>query len=334
MSLAAGAAAPSAGETATRRMRAAVLVAPGRVELTERPRRAPAAGEIEVRLEGCGVCGSNLPVWEGRPWFEYPLPPGQPGHEGWGVVTRVGDGVSGFRPGTRTAFLSSAAFAEYDVVPAGQALALPPELDGRPFPAEPLACAMNVLRRSGIEEGSRVAVLGIGFLGALLTQLAVRAGARVLAVSRRPTALDVAREMGAAETLAFEGDDLVGRALERAGGPCDVVVEATGVQAGLDLSGPLVRERGRLVIAGYHQDGPRLVDMQLWNWRGIDVVNAHERDPDMYVRGMRDAVEAVLGGRLDVEPLLTHLFPLERLGEALEATRTRPEGFMKALVLA
>src|SRR5690606_31203873 len=122
------------GEKTTRGMTAAVLVAPGRVELAERPRRPPAPGEIEIRLEGCGVCGSNLAVWEGRPWFEYPLPPGQPGHEGWGVVSRVGDGVTGFRPGTRAAFLSSAAFAEYDVVPAGQALALPRELDGRPFP--------------------------------------------------------------------------------------------------------------------------------------------------------------------------------------------------------
>jgi hypothetical protein len=54
-----------------------------------------------------------------------------------------------------------------------------------------------------------------------------------------------------------------------------------------DLAGELCAERGRLVIAGYHQDGMRQVNVQLWNWRGIDVINAHERDPQAYVDGMR-----------------------------------------------
>jgi threonine dehydrogenase-like Zn-dependent dehydrogenase len=72
--------------------------------------------------------------------------------------------------------------------------------------------------------------------------------------------------------------------------------------------------------------------MQLWNWRGIDVINAHEREPAVYVRGVREAVDAVAAGRLDPAPLFTHSYPLERLGEALDATRDRPDGFLKALV--
>ncbi len=72
--------------------------------------------------------------------------------------------------------------------------------------------------------------------------------------------------------------------------------------------------------------------MQLWNWRGLDVINAHERDPAVYVQGIREAVDAVSEGRLDPTPLMTHEFPLERLGEALDATRDRPDGFLKALV--
>jgi threonine dehydrogenase-like Zn-dependent dehydrogenase len=72
--------------------------------------------------------------------------------------------------------------------------------------------------------------------------------------------------------------------------------------------------------------------MQLWNWRGLDVVSAHERDPAEYLRGMRDAVAAVASGRLDPAPLYTHRFPLARLGEALDMTRDRPDGFLKALV--
>ncbi|MFP5297011.1 MAG: L-iditol 2-dehydrogenase, partial [Alphaproteobacteria bacterium] len=77
----------------------------------------------------------------------------------------------------------------------------------------------------------------------------------------------------------------------------------------------------------------RTVDMQLWNWRGLDVVNAHERDPAVYVEGMREAVEAVASGRLDPRPLYSHAYPLDRLGEALDATRDKPDGFVKALVM-
>jgi threonine dehydrogenase-like Zn-dependent dehydrogenase len=110
------------------------------------------------------------------------------------------------------------------------------------------------------------------------------------------------------------------------------VIEAVGKQWPLDLAGELTRERGRLIVAGYHQDGPRQVNMQLWNWRGLDVINAHERDPRRYVDGIRRAVGAVEEGRMDPAPLYTHRYPLDRLQEALEATRDRPEGFMKALV--
>jgi threonine dehydrogenase-like Zn-dependent dehydrogenase len=111
------------------------------------------------------------------------------------------------------------------------------------------------------------------------------------------------------------------------------VIEAVGKQWPLDLAAELTGVRGRLVIAGYHQDGPRQVNMQLWNWRGLDVVNAHERDPAIYVDGVRAAVEAVVTGRLDPDPLYTHTFPLTRLDEALNATRDRPDGFLKALVI-
>jgi threonine dehydrogenase-like Zn-dependent dehydrogenase len=93
-----------------------------------------------------------------------------------------------------------------------------------------------------------------------------------------------------------------------------------------------VRERGRLIIAGYHQDGPRQVNMWLWNWRGIDVINAHERDPKIYMAGMTEALNAIVSGRLDISRLYTHVFPLDRLGDALNATRDRPDGFLKALV--
>jgi NADPH2:quinone reductase len=105
------------------------------------------------------------------------------------------------------------------------------------------------------------------------------------------------------------------------------------VQETLDLAGELAKERGRLVIAGYHQDGLRQVNMQMWNWKGLDVVNAHERDPQIYLRGMSAAIDAVVAGILDPTPLYTHTYPLEDLSHALDLLGTRPQGFMKALVL-
>jgi threonine dehydrogenase-like Zn-dependent dehydrogenase len=111
------------------------------------------------------------------------------------------------------------------------------------------------------------------------------------------------------------------------------VIEVTGLQAPLDLATELTAERGRLVIAGYHQDGTRTVNMQLWNWRGLDVINAHERDPRCYVAGMRAAVEAVAQGRLDPAPLYTDRFSLAELPRAFERMAARDGAFLKALLI-
>lgn len=316
-------------------MRAAVLRAPQEVGLEERPLPAPGPGQVRLRLHGSGVCASNVPVWEGRDWFEYPQAPGAPGHEGWGVIDAVGEGVAGLAEGDAVAAITHHAYATHDVAEADGCVKLPPELAGVPFPGEPLACAVNIHRRAGIRPGEAVAVVGAGFLGALLVQLAAADGAHVLALSRRETSLGMARRMGAEEALRLEDERWrnVEQVRDLTGGEgCAVVIECTGRQAPLDLAAELTRVRGRLVVAGYHQDGLRTVNMQLWNWRGLDVINAHERDPAVYTDGLRLAAEAVVAGRLDPSPLLTHTFALEGLGEALEAARTRPEGFVKALV--
>ncbi|HSP79313.1 MAG TPA: zinc-binding dehydrogenase [Myxococcaceae bacterium] len=314
-------------------MKAAVIAAPRRVRVEEVARPEPGAGQLRVRVEGCGVCGSNLPTWEGREWFEYPLAPGAPGHEGWGVVDAVGPEVKGFQEGERVAFLSGKAFAEYDVVGADSAVVLPKALEGQPFPGEPLGCAMNIFRRSEIEPGQTVAIIGIGFLGALLTRLATQAGARVLALTRRPWALEVARGLGAAECIPLDDHHrIIERVKELTEGRfCERVIEVVGEQWPLDLAGELTRERGRLMVAGYHQDGPRQVNMRLWNWRGLDVINAHEREPRVYLKGMRMAVDAVVEGRLDPTPLYTR-YALDELNTAFETMKTRPDGFLKGVI--
>src|ERR1044072_8378586 len=132
---------------------AAVIAAPGEIELREIEFREPVAGEVRVRLEGCGVCASNVPVWQGKPWFEYPLEPGAPGHEAWGHGDALGEGVTGLARGHRVALLSSHAFATYDFAIASQVVQLPADLNDQPVPAEALGCAVNIFRRSAIAQG-------------------------------------------------------------------------------------------------------------------------------------------------------------------------------------
>jgi threonine dehydrogenase-like Zn-dependent dehydrogenase len=283
-------------------MRAAIVTGPGQIQISEVARPEPGPGQVRLRLEGCGVCASNLTPWAGPEWMQYPTEPGALGHEAWGFVDAIGEGVEGLSIGDRVAALSYKSYAEYDLAEADAVVRLPDALAGQPFPGEPLGCAMNIFHRSEIETGQTVAIIGIGFLGAILTKLATDAGARVIAISRRPYSLDLARRMGAAETIPMEDHSAI---IER------------------------VKE---LIVAGYHQDGPRQVNMWLWNWRGIDVINAHERDSKVYVQGLREAVDAIASGRLDPSFLYTHRYPLERLDEALNATRDRPDGFLKALV--
>jgi len=316
-------------------MRAAVVTGAGKLKIDRVPVPEPGAGQVRIRLEGCGVCASNLTPWEGPEWMQFPTEAGALGHEGWGVVDAVGDGVSELRAGDRVGALSGHAYAQYDLANASDVVKIPEALKDAPLPLEPFGCAFNIFRRSDVQAGQTVAIVGIGFLGAILVRLASNAGARVIAISRRQASLDLARRMGAAETIPMDDHwQIIERVRELTGGTfCDRVIEAVGKQWPLDLAAELTREAGRLVIAGYHQDGPRQVNMQLWNWRGFDVANAHERDPAVSVRGMREAVEAIERGIIDPADLITHRYPLDRLDDALNATRDRPGNFVKAVVV-
>lgn len=316
-------------------MRAAVLAAPGEIRIEQAPLPEPGWGEVRVRLEGCGVCASNVEPWAGLPWLTYPGEAGGLGHEGWGTIDSLGPGVEGVSPGERVAALSYRSFAEYDLANADMVVRLPAALDGKPFPGEPLACAFNIFRRSDVRAGQTVAIVGIGFLGAVLTKLASGAGARVIAISRREESLALARHYGAAETFSMDDHGSIIERVKLLTGDslCERVIECVGKQWPLDLAGELVGFGGRLVVAGYHQDGPRQVNMQMWNWKGIDVINAHERDPQVQLQGLRDAVAAVASGALDPAPLYTHRYPLERLADALDATRDKPSAFVKGLVM-
>src|SRR5918993_3960439 len=173
----AGSGRPAAGAT----MRAAVLTGPGQMRIDEVARPEPGPGQVRLRLEGCGVCASNLTPWAGPDWMRFPTEPGALGHEGWGFVDAVGEDVEDLALGQRVAALSYKAYAEYDIAEAWAVVPLPETLADEAFPGEPLGCAMNIFRRSGIEAGQTVAIIGVGLPGGILTRLSADAGARVIA---------------------------------------------------------------------------------------------------------------------------------------------------------
>lgn len=315
-------------------MQAAVFTEPGKIEAQEVPVPRPAEDEILVKLEGCGVCASNIPNYEGRDWFNYPMEAGAPGHEGWGTVVKAGNKVTKFKVGDRVAMLSYKAYAAYDVAKEEAAMKLGEELAGKPFPGEPLGCAINIFNRSDIQAGQTVAIVGIGFLGALLTQLCKDRGARVIAISRRDYSLEVAKNCGADHTVPLHDHWEIIEEVKKLTSEelCDRVIECTGKEWPLNLSGELLKNRGKLIIAGFHQDGMRSVNIQQWNWKGLDVINAHEREQEKYMEGMREAAKAVTEGRMDPESLYTHSFPLDETQEAFEHITKRPDGFLKALI--
>ncbi len=315
-------------------MKVAEIVSPRNVKILDRPVPVPNDEEVVVRLKGSGLCVSNLPVWEGREWFSYPLEPGAPGHEGFGVVEQTGARTGGLLKGDKVALISYHAYAEYDKTHVSNVVKVPELRNGDPFPGEPLACAVNVLKRSAIQSGQTVVIIGAGFLGCLLIQLLKAEGVRIVAVSRRKSSLEFAEKAGADQLVPFGDVYSTARAIRevcKEGIPR--LIEATGEQTAIDLGTEIISEGGKLIIAGYHQGGLRSINLQSWNWKGIDVINAHERNQRVYAEGLREAVRKAEAGILRPEELITHFFELKELNEAFEILHTRPEGFLKAVIV-
>jgi 2-desacetyl-2-hydroxyethyl bacteriochlorophyllide A dehydrogenase len=307
-------------------MRAVAVRGPRDAAVVEVPTPSPAAGQVLVRVAACGVCGSDLNAWRGVPGIEYPLPPGAPGHEIWGEVVELGAAVNSIRVGQTVTGLLWNGFAELGVGRADDLVVVPDGLDGTVILGEPLACAMNVVRRSALQPDDRVAVVGFGYLAALVVQLLPANVGGWLAVSRREESRALAMRLGAVAAYDFS---TIPTPLWDS---FPVVIEASGVQQTLDYATWLTAVGGRLVIAGYHADGPRTVNMQSWNWKGIDVINAHEREPQRYVSALREGLDLVTARRVDLASLQTHTWPLERAAEAFRLAEERPAGFIKGML--
>jgi L-iditol 2-dehydrogenase len=301
----------------------AVLNGPRRLELVDAPMPSPAAGEVLLRVAACGVCASELDMWEGKADISYPR---YPGHEVSGTVERAGTGVTDLRPGDPVAaWMTERGFAEFVVVkaehcvPAGGvplALAL----------GEPLACAVNAVELAAPALADDVVIVGAGFMGNLVQMLVQLKGPRaVIVADTRPDALERARRLGATRTVDVREESLAGTG-------ADVAFEVTGAQGALGALGDATRMSGKIVLVGFHQGAPREVPLGAWNWMAFEIVNAHVRDEAVIMRGMRAGMRLLTAGRLALDELVTHRFGLEDVDRAFATAVEKPAGFVKATV--
>ena len=313
-------------------MRQAVLTGPGEFTVAELPVPEIGPDEVLLRVAACGVCASELDIYQGAAGHaSYPW---RPGHEVSGVVELAGERVAAPAPGDPVAaFVTTAGYGEYVAVPAAHCFPagdVPLEL----ALGEPLACAVNAVELAGIALADDVVVVGAGFMGQLAIRLVqLRGPRRLIVADTRDDALARAASAGATATVNPAREPLAETVLELTDGAgADVTIEFTGTQGALEVIGSCTRMSGTLVIAGYHQGPPRQVPLADWNWNAFRIANAHFRDEATILRGMRAGMRLVTSGRLSLEGLVTHRFPLATIDEAFRTAIEKPEGFVKATV--
>lgn len=321
-------------------MRAIVLDRPGTFRVAQLPDPVPEAEQIVVKVEACGICGTDIHIMDGEfPPTPYPI---TPGHEFAGTVAAIGSGVNatlGLSVGDRVAVdpsllcgyckrcragrdnlcenwaavgdTTDGAFAEYVAVPAVNAYRLPPHVDGQQGAmAEPLACAVHGLRRLGGVFGDTVVLTGAGTMGLLLLQLLVHAGAGpVTVVDRVEGRLEVARKLGASHT-ATDLADLSGERFEAA-------VDATGVAPVIEGAAGLLDRGGRLLVFGVSPADASIAASPFRIYNDEITITGSMA----ILRSFAPAVELLASGAVDVRPLLSAPLPLGEFGEALDRVR-------------
>jgi threonine dehydrogenase-like Zn-dependent dehydrogenase len=305
--------------------RIARLVGQQRFDAASQDVGSPAPGQVRVRILACGICASELHTWQDA----QPSYPVLIGHEPVGVVEAVGAGVESLLPGATVTGGFGPAFADSVIADHRNVVAVPEGVSTDDAIGEPLGCVVEARRRTPVVAGDHVALVGVGYMGLLMLHVLMVTGTgHTVIIDPRADARRTGLDLGA--DAAFTPGEAP---VDDPDGAFDVVIEATGTQAGLDLATRLVRQHGTLSILGYHQGARRSVDMQTWNWKAIDVVNAHVRRRDLLNESIRRGLELVQLRRLQPGRLVTHRFGLDEVGRGFEALATKPAGFIKAVVV-
>ncbi len=340
-------------------MKAAVLVAPQTIEIQDRPVPEPGAGQVRVKVAAVGVCGSDVHYYfEGRIGTAVVQYPTLLGHEPSGVVDAVGEGAT-IAPGTRVAiepaapcgrceqcvtghrnlcpdvrFLGTPPIAgiyqQFQVMPEECCIPIPDDMTlTEAAMMEPLGVGLHAVRLARLNLGETVAIFGSGPIG-LCTLLAARvAGAgRVLMTDLLPDRLDLARQMGADAVMnAADGDPVEWVRDETGGRGVDITFEAAGKQDTVTHSCLAARKGGRVVLIGIPSEDDLLIPMH--HSRHSELLMQHVRRSNGEVV---DCLPLVASGRIDVKPLATHFFPLERTTDGFDLVHRYADGVIRAVI--
>jgi len=320
------------------KMRAVQIPRPkGPFEIVEREIPEPGPGTVRIKVQACGICNSDRVTKEGVfPWIQYPR---VPGHEVAGVVDAIGSGVARLKPGQRvgvgwnggycgycdacrrgdffacqtatyiTGITSDGGYAEYMIARAEAVAVVPEELS--PVEAAPLMCAgittFNALRNSGAHAGDLVAVLGLGGLGHLGVQFAVKMGFRTVAIARGQDKAPLATQLGAWRYIDSQAQDPAAE-LAKLGGARAILATVTSgeamsaVQGGLGVNGALMvigAPNSLEVNPGLLLAGRRSID----GWYSGTSIDSQDTLAFSVLSGVRS---------------MNEVFPLERANEAYE----------------
>lgn len=344
---------------ATPPMRAFMLWEPGHISLCEVPRPVAGPDEVVVRVRAALTCGTDVKTFlRGHPKFPMPTPFG---HEFAGDVAAVGAGVRDFREGDAVMAVPTApcgtcyycvraqenlcaivmdayvlgAFAEYVKLPAHVVgVNVYPKPPAVPYPVaallEPLACVVHGLETVPLRPDDSVVLLGAGAIS-LLHLLTLRALGitQVIVVGRRPARAEHARQLGAAMVLVGDLDEVHERVREPTGGRgADVVIECTGQVEVWEAAPSFARRGGTVVLFGGCPPGSHVsLDTQRLHYDQLRVVSPFHFTP----RAVRRAYELLTGEGFEGHALISGVYPLAQLPQALEAHQ-RGEGIKFAVL--
>ena len=301
----------------------------------------PGAGQVRVKVHGCGICGSDLHAVRGL--FGPIKPPRVLGHEYAGLVDAVGAGVSHLAVGDPVWCLPLpdcgqcanclsgrpyyecldpkpvAGFSEYVVIAVNKLIPLPAGADlAVASLLEPMSCCVRAVDLANIRSGEKVVIVGAGPIGQMVLQLAKRSGASAVLVSEiNPVRREMAGRLGADLTIDPSKESLVDSVADFTGGRgADVAFEVAAVPAALNDCVKSLRHGGKVVMVGVHSATARLeLELYWFHRHELQIISSYG-GVGAYQR------TATWLGHLELKPLLTHFFDLAEIGRAFDTAKS------------
>jgi threonine dehydrogenase-like Zn-dependent dehydrogenase len=326
--------------------RAAAIEGIGKVRLVEREIE-PKEDQILVKTHASSICLADLQIL--RKGYYYPdikpAFPMYPGHEGGGTVVAVGSRIHEWKEGDRVALMHNprpkeytfpgGGMADYFVVSPYDVIPIPEGMDmDLACLAETFNPFISVVFRSGVKLGDTVCVTGANFIGQIVAQGMKKSGAlHVTVIDNRDFRLNLAKKLGADYIINSTKVDAYKEAMEIVGGKgFDIVAQTAAyidpaVEEYMNLATELVRPMGVLIFQGDFLHPVTLNDIHRWHHQSLDIRSLGWRHYTHQLIAMwsPDCLRVLQHELVQVRPLITATYPLEKIVEAFTVANEDPD---------